>query len=306
MRIRNALRRLWRPASLGAVLIGIVSAVLGLLLRDVAAPQGEARRWASALMSAGGLLIALGLVFNLPALVCRALRPRARESAGAALNVLLVLFLAGSLAYISTRKFLTMDWRTHHRAPLHMATVELLESLESAVRATVVHRTLYFPDDREWMRVMELTEEMLRDLSTISGGQIEVETLNWDIPEQRRLVQALVEDLGTSNLPAEMFVVFQSGAEHRMVPFSALAERTGGASARIDRFQGEAAFAAAIAQLTGKPRLAHALRERMQPQRVRLIDLSIAGVKVARYVFIGAVPAMPVLVGILVWFRRRR
>ena len=87
------------------------------------------------------------------------------EGAHFALVIALTVALAAILCYISTRQFVRMDWRSTAQQPLTDDTRALLARVSERVEATIVHRTLSFPDDRKWMRTLDMAKQVLAQFS---------------------------------------------------------------------------------------------------------------------------------------------
>ena len=246
----------------------------------------------------------------MPKKVTRPGAPERRGKPGAtaagahfALVIALTVALAAILCYISTRQFVRMDWRSTAQQPLTDDTRALLARVSENVEATIIHRTLSFPDDKKWMRTMEMAEQVLAQFSA-ANPRIVVDELNWSLPEDQVRLNRLVTDPNDrKNLP-EMCVLFTSARGHMVVSFDALVYQAGGPLGRPEAFLGESAFASAVAGVTGLQALAP--EPGAGARRMRFFDLPEAHVTVARYVFMGGLPACFVVLGVLVWIVRRR
>ena len=225
------------------------------------------------------------------------------EGAHFALVVALSVALAAILCYISTRQFVRMDWRSTAQQPLTDDTRMMLARVSEKVEATIVHRTLSFPDDRQWMRTLAMVKQVLAQFSA-ANPRIVVDELNWSMPEDlARLNQLVTDPNDRKNLP-QMCVLFNSAHGHMAVSFDALVYQAGGPLGRPEAFLGESAFASAVAGVTGLQALAPDPRSGVR--RMQFFDLPPAHVTVARYVFMGGLPACLVVLGVVVWLVRRR
>lgn len=236
----------------------------------------------------------------IPREVMRPRRPA--EGARFALVVALTLALAAALCYVSTLRFVRMDWRSAAQQPLTRDTRMLLARVSENIEVTIIHRTLSFPQDRQWMRTLEMVKQVLAQFSA-ANLRITVAELNWSLPEGQGRLQQIVNDLNERNLPT-MCVLFTGAHGHRAVSFDVLVGRAGGPFALPDAFVGEPAFAGVVAGLTGLQALAP--DPTSGARRMRFFDMTPAHVAAARYVFIGGLPACFVVLGVLVWLVRRR
>jgi len=230
-------------------------------------------------------------------------RPRTpAEGARLALAVVLTLALAAALCYVSTLRYVRMDWRSAARQPLTRDTRMLLARVNENIQVTIIHRTLSFPEDKQWMRALELAKQVLAQFSA-ANPRIAVGELNWSLPQDQARLQQIANDLNDKDLPT-MCVLFTGAHGHRSVSFDVLVGHAGGPFAPPDAFVGESAFAGVVAGLTDLQALAP--DPASGARRMRFFDMTPAHVAAARYVFIGGLPACFVVLGVVVWFVRRR
>lgn len=224
------------------------------------------------------------------------------EGAHFALVVALTLALAALLCYVSTRRFVRMDWRSTARQPLTRDTRMLLARVGENVEATIIYRTLFFPDDKQWMRTREMARQVLAQFHE-ANPRITVSELNWSIPANQARLKQIAQQTGGKSLPV-VCVLLTTARGHQVVSFDDLVYHSGGPFAPPEAFLGESVFARTVASLTGLQALAP--DPTSGARRMQFLDLPPGRVTAARYVFIAGLPACFIVLGAVVWLVRRR
>jgi hypothetical protein len=230
----------WQVATRVGILLGLLLLVAGLVVRDIRARALVRTDYvAMALWAAGIILTVGGAVVNFRMFANLVRGRRAAEGANFAVVVLLSLGLAGLLCYVSTRRFVRMDWTGKRTYTLHSKTVNILRGLDRDIEATIV----YAPDPRVERAISE-TRDMLDEFKAISS-HVTVRELNWMVPEDSQKWEQLQQRLGGAN-DADFAVVFTTAESHAIVPL----QQTVTATYEAVDFTGEDAFATALSKLT--------------------------------------------------------
>lgn len=219
-----------------------------------------------------------------------------------ALVVVLTAALAALLCYVSTRRYVRMDWRSTAQQPLTHDTLALLSRVRQPVRAVIVHGPLYLHGkDKDWNRALLIARQVLAQFQQACPS-LSVSDLDWSRSGSQARLQQISRELGEKTLP--MCVVFSAGGRYREVSFDALLRKSGGPFAPRDAFMGESAFAQAVAVLTGLQSLAP--DPTSGARKLRFVDLPAGRVTAARYAFVFGLPAFFIVLGTVVYVVRRR
>ncbi len=219
-----------------------------------------------------------------------------------ALVMALTAVLAALLCYVSTRRYARMDWRSTAQQPLTRDTLALLGRVREPVQAIVVHGPLYLRgSDKDWNRALLIARQVLAQFQQACPS-LSVSDLDWSQSSSQAGLQRLSKELGKKTLP--MCVVFSAGDSHEEVSFDELLYKSGGPFAPRQAFMGESAFAHALAELTGLQALAP--DPMSGARKMQFLDLPPGRVTAARYAFVTGLPACFIVLGALVYLRRRR
>jgi len=229
-------------------LLGLGLLIAGFIVQDVQARSfTQGSRLPMMLWISGALLAGLALALDCRAILRWLGGRRITEGLNFVVVVILALALAGLLCYISTRRYVRMDWTGQQKYHLHSKTVNILRGLDADVEATVLYYLSEFSQENQqiigWVTT---TKDMLEEFKALSS-HFTVQVLNATDAKSQERLQRLREKLGGESPPA-LSVIFTAADTHQTVPFERTvnASRSGGPST----FTGEDAFASALMKLT--------------------------------------------------------
>jgi len=233
----------WQVITRMGILLGLMLLVAGFVVRDIRARALVRMDYVAMGLWAAGIILTLGgAVVNFSMFANLVRGRRAAEGANFAVVVLLSLGLAGLLCYISTRRYVRMDWTGKRTYTLHSKTVNILRGLDRDVEATIV----YAPQpDPGIQRAIDETRDMLDEFKAVSS-HITVRELNWMVPEDRQRWEELRQRLGGES-GEDFAVTFTTTESHAIVPLTQTLKAT--PYEALD-FTGEDAFATALSKLT--------------------------------------------------------
>ncbi len=235
----------WRVVVRAGILLGLVLLVAGFIVRDIrgrAFVEEDYIAWA--LWGLGAALTAGGVGLEWRNLLSLLKGRRAAERLNFGLVVLLTLAMAGLVCYISTRRFTRMDWTGGAEHRLHSQTENILDALDSDVRAVVIYRSM-----EPWdVTVFGWVYDMLEEFRSRSA-HVQVETIDLNAADSQRRLDELLTRLGVQDLVAPCVVMVTEGT-HQVIPFEKMIQSGLGPMAPPDEFSGEAAFSGALIKLT--------------------------------------------------------
>ncbi len=229
------------------ILLGLALIVGGFIARDIQARAfAETDRLSRILWTAGAALAFICAVLDYRFYLGMLRSRRTAEGFNFAAVVLLSLALAGLLCYITSRRYLRMDWTGKRKYQLYSKTANILRNLPVDVQATVLYSTVGLPQEvNEILGWVNMTVDMMEEFRALSPNFTFTE-LNTSNPEAQDRIQEIVRQAG-EDVPG-VGVVFIAADSSQSVPYAQTLQidpRTGTAD-----YTGEDAFASALMKLT--------------------------------------------------------
>ncbi len=233
----------WRKAARAGMLVGIALVVAGVVVGDIRARAFvEADRVGQFLWVAGAVLLGVGIAADRRSVLAFVARRTMAEQANFVVVVSLSVVLAGLACYISTRRFVRMDWTGKAEHRLQSQTESILRALDRDVEATVIHDLL----NPAYAAVGEYVVDTLAEFRSRTS-RIQVNTIDLASAASPGQINALREKIGARDIVAPS-VVFATDKGHDVVSFDSIANFD--RMAPVYEFSGEAAFAGALVRLT--------------------------------------------------------
>lgn len=238
----------WALISRSGIAVGILVFIAGIILRDttIYGPLDPGQLWFY-LQLIGALLTVGCTVANYRSIIHLFTRNKPAESASTLVACTLALILTGLICYISTRRYVRLDWTGHRFYTLHSRTRRMLRHLDKQVDITIVYeepdqQTLQSDSRQRLVHWGYKQSRQMLDEFDARCPNITLKTLDLsEATEVHRLGQKY-------DLPARC-VLFETEQSHEIIPFKQIVRASENRGGQL-LFNGEAAFTSALLKLT--------------------------------------------------------
>lgn len=163
------------------------------------------------------------------------------------ISALLAVVLAGLVCFISTQRYLRMDWTGRRRFSLHSRTRRMLDDLETPTSITIIYQepesNAMNMDPRAQMLRWSYrqSKQMLEEFEARSSN-VSLRTIDLSEAEE------ITELASRYDLP-DRCVLFESEDAHEIIPLGQIVDSSARGGGKLS-FTGEAAFAGALQKIT--------------------------------------------------------